>query len=55
MNDITLTGGTYAGNFGFTCPANPISGGTINGVRVGAFQVTQTCTPNGSAAPPPAG
>src|SRR6185295_8608407 len=56
-NDTTLTGGVYAGNFGFMCSGNPVNSGSLNfnGARVSSFKVIQSCTAAGTAAAPSAG
>ena len=47
--DTTKTGGTIAGNYGFTCDSNPIVGTTIFGARTSDWKVTQSCNASGSA------
>jgi hypothetical protein len=53
-NDLALTGGTYAGNFGSACDSTPISGGQTYGMRTSAWKVQESCTVSGSPtlAPP---
>lgn len=53
----SVSGGTYAGNYGAMCSPNPInsSGSSfVFGVRTSAWKIQETCTPSGTATPVPA-
>jgi len=54
--DVNQTGGVFYGPVGFECTRLPINNGNFSfgGVRVSTFDVIQTCTVTGAAAPKPA-
>jgi hypothetical protein len=55
FDDTPKTGGTFAGDYGFTCDANnpiyPMSGGLVRGIRAGTFKVVEGCTASGDPKP----